>query len=54
MEISQLTNFYDVVQKVNFDGQEGVSQPDVDSEDTEAEWAPFQWLIFMYYKGSSY
>ena len=40
-EISQLTNFYGVVQKANFDGQEGISQPDVDSEDTEAEWKPF-------------
>ena len=29
------------MQKVNFDGQEGVSQPDVDSEDTEVEWKLF-------------
>ena len=30
------------MQKVNFDGQEGVSQPDVDSEDTEVE----EWKLF--------
>ena len=40
-EISQLTNFYGVVQKVNLDGQKGVSQPDVDSEETETEWKLF-------------
>ena len=52
-EISQLTNFYGVVQKVKFDGQEGVSQPDVDSEGTKAEFKLFRRLIFTYYKGSS-
>ena len=40
------TNFYAVVQKVNFDGQKYVSQRDVDSEDTEAEWKLFRQLIF--------
>ena len=35
-----------VVQKVNFDGHEGVSQPVVDSEDTETEWKLFWRLIF--------
>ena len=52
-DISQLTNFYGVVQKAYFDGQEGVSQPDVDSEGTEAEWKLFQQLISIHYKGSS-
>ena len=41
------------MQKANFDGQEGISQPDVDSEDTEAEWKPFWQLIFKHYKWSS-
>ena len=39
------TNFYAVVQKVNFDGQVCVSQRGVDSEDTEAEWKLFRRLI---------
>ena len=52
-QISQLTTFYGVVQKVNCDGQEGVYQPDVDSEDTEAEWKLFQWVIFTHYNGIS-
>ena len=41
-EVFQLINLYFVVMKVNFDGQEGVSQPDVDSEDTEVEWKLFR------------
>ena len=53
MDISQRTNFYGVEQKVKFDGQEGVSQPDIDSEGTEAELKLFRLLIFTYYKGSS-
>ena len=38
------------MQKAYFDSQEGVSQPDVDSEATEAEWKLFQQLIFIHYK----
>ena len=41
------------MQKVDYDCQKGVSQPDVDSEDTEAEWKLFRRLIFKHYKGSS-
>ena len=37
--------------EVKFDGQEGVSQPDVDSEGTEAELKLFRRLIF---KGDKY
>ena len=39
------------MQKVKFDGQEGVSQPDVYSEGTEAELKLFRRLIF---KGAQY
>ena len=48
-----MENFYGVVQKVNFDGQEGVSQSDVDSDGREAELKLFRWLIFTYYNQSS-
>ena len=46
----QLTN--GDVQKANFDGQEGISQPDVDSEDTEAEWKLFWRFIFTLTNGA--
>ena len=52
-KIVELTNFYGVVQKVQYDGQEGVSQPDIDAEDTEAEWKLFRRLIFTQYKNNS-
>ena len=34
-KIAKLPDFYGVAQKVNFDGQEGESEPDVDLDDTE-------------------
>ena len=40
------------MQKVKLDGQEGVSQPDIDSEGTEAE-LKLGLRIFTYYKGNS-
>ena len=40
------------MQKVKFDGQEGVSQPDIDSEGTEAE-LKLGCLSLHIYKGSS-
>jgi hypothetical protein len=38
---------------VKYDGQEGESEPDIDPEDTEAEWKLFQRLIFKQYRDSS-
>jgi hypothetical protein len=35
------------------DGQEGESEPDIDPEDTEAEWKLFRRLIFKQYRDSS-
>ena len=51
-DISQSTNLYGVVQKVKFDGQEGISQPDVVLK-VQAELKLFRQLIFTYYKGCS-
>ena len=36
------------VQKVHFKGNEGVSQPDVDPEDTEAKWKLLRRVIFVH------
>ncbi len=36
-KIRTLINFYSVAQRAEFDGDEGVSQPDIDAEDTESE-----------------
>ena len=47
-KIAKLTDFYGVAQKVNFDGQEGESDPDVDPDDTEAECKLFCLLILQY------
>ncbi len=52
-KIAKLTDFYGMEQKVKCDGQEGESEPDIDIEETEAEWKLFRRLIFKQYKGSS-
>ena len=52
-KIAKLTDFYGVAQKVNFEGQEGESEPDVDPDDTEAEWKLFRRLIFKQYRDNS-
>ena len=38
---------------MQYDGQEGIPRPDIDAEDTEAEWKLFRWLIFTQYKNNS-
>ena len=51
-DISQSTNFNGVVQKVKFDGQEGISQRDVLK--VQAELKLVRQLIFTYYKDIQY
>ncbi len=41
-KIAKLTDFYGMKQKVKCDGQEGESEPDIDIEETEAEWKLFR------------
>lgn len=52
-KISTLTVFYGSVQEVQFDEKKGVSQPDIDPEDTESEWKLFRRLMLMQHKRSS-
>ena len=52
-KINTLTAFYGCVQEVRFDGNKGVSQPDIDPEDTEAEWKLFCRLMLLQHKRSS-
>ena len=52
-KVKTLTNFYGCVQEVHFDGNKGVSKPDIDPEDTESEWKLFHRLIFVQHKGNS-
>ena len=51
--IKTLTSFYGCVQKVHFNGTEEISQPDIDSEDTESEWKLFRRVIFVQHKNNS-
>ena len=52
-KINILTAFYGSVQEVQFDGKIGVSQPDIDREDTESEWKLFHRLMLVQHKRSS-
>ena len=52
-KMKNLTSFYGCVQKITFDGKEGLSTPDIDPEDTESEWKLFRRVIFVRHKGSS-
>ena len=48
-----LIKFYGIVQRVQFDGDEGVSQPDIHAEETASEWKLFRRVMFVRYKSSS-
>ncbi len=37
-KIAKLTDFYGMKQKMKCDGPQGESEPDIDIEETEAEW----------------
>ena len=52
-KMKNLTSFYGCVQKITFDGKEGLSTPDIDPEDTESEWKLFRRVIFVRHKGCS-
>ena len=52
-KINTLTAFYGSVQEVQFDGKKGVSQPDIDREDTESVWKLFRRLMLVQHKRSS-
>ena len=51
-KVKTLIDFYDSVQELRFDGNKGVSKPDIDSEDTESEWKLFCSLMFVQRKDS--
>ena len=52
-KIQTLIGFYRSVQRVHFEGNEGVSQPDVNRENAEAEWKLFRRVIYTQHKHSS-
>ena len=41
------------MQEIHFDGNKGISKPDIDPEDTESEWKLFRRLVYVQHKGSS-
>lgn len=43
-KMKTLISFYGCVQKVTFDGREGISQPDIDLEDTESECVSLSYI----------
>lgn len=49
----RLMSFYGCVHKVCFDGKEGISLLDIDSEDTESEWKLFCPVVFVHHKSNS-
>ena len=52
-KIRTLINFYSVGQRIQFQGEIGISQPDINAEDTESEWKLFRRVFFVRYKGST-
>ena len=52
-KINTLTAFYGSAQEVQFDGKKGVSQLDIDQQDTESEWKLFRRLMLVQHKRSS-
>ena len=52
-KIKILSAWYGSVQDVQFDGQKGSSEPDIDPEDTESEWKLFRRLMHLHHKKSS-
>ena len=52
-KIKILSAWYGSVQDVQFDGQKGSSEPDIDPEDTESEWKLFRQLMHLHHKKSS-
>ena len=53
-KIRTLINFYSVAQRIiQFQGEIGISQPDINAEDTESEWKPFRRVIVVRYKDST-
>ena len=52
-KINVLTSFYGAQQKVILNGEEAVSQPDLNPEETESEWKLFRRIIFKQYSQKS-
>lgn len=52
-KMKTLIDFYSSPQKVQFEGKESVSIPDIDGDETESEWKLFRRVMFMQYKSAS-
>lgn len=52
-KIRNLINFYSVAQRIQFQGEICISQPDINAEDLESEWKLFRRVIFVRYKDST-
>ena len=52
-KIRTLINFYSVAQRIQFQGEIGISQPDINAEDTESQWKLFRRVFFVRYKDST-
>ena len=52
-KIRTLIIFYSVAQRIQFQGEIGISQPDINAKDTESEWKLFRRVSFVRYKDST-
>ena len=52
-QLNILTSFYGMPHTISFKSTTGTSIPDVDPEQTEAEWKMFRRLMFTKYKSST-
>ena len=52
-KIRPLIIFYSVAQRIQFQGEIGISQPDINAKDTESEWKLFRRVSFVRYKDST-
>ena len=52
-KLRTLTDFYGKEQTLSFEGNAGVSKPDVDPEQAEAEWKIFRRILFTQHRSES-
>ena len=52
-KLRTLTDFYGKEQTLSFEGNAGVSKPDVDPDQAEAEWKIFHRILFMQHRSES-
>ena len=51
--INSFTDFYGKEQTLSFEGNAGVSKPNVDPDQAEAEWKIFRRILFTHHRSES-